>query len=122
MDYYSRFIEIALLVKTTAAEVIGHTKRIFTIHGIPEIVVSDNGPQFASEAYRDYARKYQFKHINISPYYPKSNGKAEQAVGTIKKLLEKEEDPYLALSTYCNMPLQVGYTPSGFLMGRKWGH
>ena len=53
VDYYSRYIEIALLNRTTADEVIRHTKSVFSRHGIPEVVVSDNGPQFSSEAYAE---------------------------------------------------------------------
>ena len=63
VDYYSRFIEIAQLKRTTAEEVIVHTKSIFTRHGVPEIVVSDNGPQYSSEAYAKFAQEFQFEHI-----------------------------------------------------------
>ena len=91
VDYYSRYIEIARLKSTNADEVITHTKSIFARHGIPEVVLSDNGPQFASAAYRQFAENFQFEHITSSPYYPQSNGEAERAVGTIKSLLKKKE-------------------------------
>ena len=55
VDYYSRYIEVAVLTRTTAEEVIRHTKSIFSRHGIPEVVISDNGPQFSSEAYATFA-------------------------------------------------------------------
>ena len=89
MDYYSRFIEIALLSRPTTAEVINHLKSIFARHGIPEIVVSDNGPQYSCEAFAEFAREYQFQHVTSSPGYPQSNGEAERAVKTIKSLLKK---------------------------------
>jgi len=47
VEYYSRFIEIAKLTSTTATSVISHLKSIFSRHGIPETVVSDNGPQYS---------------------------------------------------------------------------
>ena len=119
VDYYSRYIEIALLKQTTAEEVIKHTKSIFARHGIPEVVVSDNGPQYSSKAYADFAKEYQFKHVTSSPYHPQSNGEAERAVGTIKSLLKKEKDPYLAILSYRSTPLQNGYCPSKLLMSRK---
>ena len=99
VDYYSRYIEIARLNRQTA-EVINHTK------SIPEIVISDNGPQFGSEAYRQFAQDFQFEHITSSPYFPQSNGEAERAVGTIKNLLKKKDDPYLALLAYRATPLE----------------
>ena len=49
-------------------------------------------------------------------YYPQCNGEAERAVGTVKRLLDKESDPYL---TYRSTPLQIGYSPSELLMCRK---
>ena len=38
IDYYSRYIEIAKLNRTTAGEVVTHCKSIFARHGIPEVV------------------------------------------------------------------------------------
>ena len=83
-----------------AEEVILHTKSIFARHGIPEVVVSDNGPQYSSEAYANFARKFRFEHITSSPHYPQSNGEAERAVQTVKNLIKKDGDPYLALLSY----------------------
>ena len=56
VDYYSRWIEVAKLAKATAAEVVRHTSSIFARHGIPELVISDNGPQYTAEC---YAHKYK---------------------------------------------------------------
>ena len=118
VDYYSRYVEIAKLQRTTAEEVIAHTKSIFACHGIPEVVISDNGPQFTSQAYAQQAESYQFHHITSSPYFPQSNGEAERAVATVKSLLNKSADPYLALLTYRSTPLTNGYSPSELLMSR----
>ena len=76
VDYYSRYIEVARMNRTTAEDVILLTKGIFARHGIPEVVVSDNGPQYSSEAYAEFARHYQFEHVTSSPRYPQSNGEA----------------------------------------------
>ena len=56
IDYYSQFIEIAQLKRTTAEEVIQHTKSIFARHGIPESVILDNGPQYSADAYKQFAK------------------------------------------------------------------
>ena len=63
VDYFSRYIEIAKLVGATAVEIISRTNSIFTRHGIPEVVMSDNGPQFSAEIYSKFASNYQFKHV-----------------------------------------------------------
>ena len=53
IDYYSCFIEIAQLTGSSSAEVVRHTKSIFAIHGILEVVVSDNGPQYTSSTFAE---------------------------------------------------------------------
>ncbi|XP_036001498.1 uncharacterized protein K02A2.6-like [Fundulus heteroclitus] len=119
VDYFSRFFEIAKLSSTTSEAVIDHCKSIFARHGIPEIVRSDNGPQFASVAFQEFAQNWGFSHVTSSPHFPQSNGEVERAIRTIKSLLKKSSDPYLALMAYRASPLANGYSPTELLMGRK---
>ena len=46
VDNASSYVEIAKLAETTSPDVILHLRSIFARHGIPETVVSDNGPQY----------------------------------------------------------------------------
>ena len=55
VDYYSRYIEVSKLCNTSANAVILHTKSIFARHGIPKQMISDNGPQYTSEAFTQFA-------------------------------------------------------------------
>ena len=77
VEYYSRFIKIVKLDKTAAEAVIQHCKNIFSRHGIPEEVVTNNGSQFDSNAFHKSSKEYPFHHSTSSPYYPRSNGQAE---------------------------------------------
>ena len=52
IDYYSRYIEVAKLTSTTSKAVVQHLKSIFSHHGIPKTVISDNGPQFSSSCFQ----------------------------------------------------------------------
>ena len=81
--------------------------------------MSINGPQYAAETSRQFADKYGFIHVTSSPRYPQSNGEAEWAVQTVKNILRKNEDPYLALLAYRNSPLANGYSPAQLLMCRQ---
>jgi len=83
-DYYSNFIEVERINKANTMGVSKALKVLFSRYGVPE-VVSDNGPQFASVDLRVFATKWQFMHITSSPHYPQSNGKAENAVKTMKR-------------------------------------
>ena len=62
VDYYSRSIEIIYLKESTSLFVIGKLKNMFAKFGIPEVMVSDNGPQFGSTAFRQFALDYGFQH------------------------------------------------------------
>ena len=119
VDYYSRWFEIRRLNDQSSSRVISVLKELFSTHGIPDIIVSDNGPQFSSDAFRLFTTEYDFIHVTSSPKYPRANGEVEKAVRTVKALLRKNEDPYLALLAYRSTPLQNGFSPSELLMGRR---
>ncbi|GAB1602716.1 uncharacterized protein K02A2.6-like, partial [Argonauta hians] len=119
VDYYSRWIEIAYMQTTTSASIVNHCKSIFARHGIPEVVISDNGPQFIAKEFLEFSHYFGFTHITSSPHFPQGNGEAERAVQTIKNLLKKASDPYIALLNYRSTPLQHGQSPAELLMNRK---
>ena len=76
VDYYSRYPEVIQLTATTSSSVISSMKSIFSRHGIPRTMVSDNGPQYNSAEMKDFASSYGFNHVTSSPHYPQSNGLA----------------------------------------------
>ena len=119
VDYFSRYVEVAQMSHTKSTDAIVHLKSIFARHGIPEFFRTDNGPQYSGRVFADFAAEYGFKHITSSPGFPQSNGEVERAVQTVKNLLKKASDPYLALLAYRATPLQSGYSPAQLLMGRR---
>ena len=119
VDYYSRWIEVARLASTTSAGVINHLKSIFAKYGIPEVVVSDNGPQYSSTAFSQFAHDYNFTHSTSSPIHPEGNGLAERSVRTVKDLYKPTKDSYAALLAYRTTPLEHGFSPARLLMGRQ---
>ena len=59
---------------------------------IPEVMRSDNGPQYSSSTFKKYVKDWRFQHITSSLEYPKCNDLAENTVQAIKSLLEKAKD------------------------------
>lgn len=48
VDYFSKFLEITTLRDTTSCSGIIAVKSMFARHGIPDVVISDNGPRYVS--------------------------------------------------------------------------
>ena len=93
MDYYSRFIEISILLTSQkSSETIRLLKSIFARQGIPHILRSDNGPKFVSTEFDEFSKEYSLTHVASSQEFPQANGRAERAVQTIKNALKKEKD------------------------------
>lgn len=123
-DYYSNYAEVARVTASTSKSIIKELKEIFARFGIPDVLVTDNGPQFASTEFSVFARTWGFDHVTSSPTYPQSNGKAENAVKMIKRLFKKckesGQSEFLALLDWRNTPTEgVGTSPAQRLMGRR---
>lgn len=118
VDYYSRYFEIFKLQNTTSQSIISKLQESFSRNGIPEKVVSDNGPQYSSHEFRDFAL-----HRTSSPRYPQSNGLAERTVQTAKRLLIKSKkgghNIFMSFLAYRSTPLSIGLSPSQLLMSRR---
>lgn len=98
-DYYSRYVQILHMKTTTGTHVSRKLKAICARYGIPDVVVSDNGPQFTSTDFQYLACELDFEHVTSSPHNAQGNGHAERAVQTAKRIL-KQKDPLIALM--CN--------------------
>ena len=103
---------------------INHIKPQFARYGIPEIIVSDKGPEFSGREFAEFAKQYGFKHVTLSPRYPQCNGFAERAVQTAENILKKAKlegkDFQLGLLAYRNTPIEeIGLSPAQMLMGRR---
>ena len=79
-DYLSDFFELDNLRSTTSVSVIRKLKTHFARHGIPEQLVTDNGPQFSLSDFLKFSSEWDFDHCTSSPHCSQSNGKAESAV------------------------------------------
>ena len=124
-DYYSKFPVVRKMPNQfTSGVIIGATKQIFSEYGIPRRVISDNGPQYSSCMYRDFAKEWCFDHVTSSPRYPQSNGFVERQVRTVKQLFEKARqantDKELALLCLRTTPISSNLpSPGEILMNRK---
>ena len=125
INYYTKmpFIRKIPPSQYNAAKTIALLKEMFSEHGIPETVRSDNGPQFASHQFAELTKEWNFDHITSSPRNPRSNGQAEVAVKVTKGLLTHAkysgQGPYLALLAYRSTPIDAHlHSPAEMLYQR----
>lgn len=109
---------------TKSSKVTRKLKGLFTHQGMPDVVFSDNGPQYSSEEFTNFSCKWEFPHKTSSPGYLQSNGWAEWAVKTTKQLLREAniagQDPYPVILDLCNTFTQgLDTSPAQRLLSRR---
>ena len=84
---------------------------MFSELGIPEILHSDNGPQYASAQFTDFCTSWGITNETSSPYYPQSNGFAESCVKSVKHALQCAKysgaDPHLVFLVLWATPINT---------------
>ncbi|UYV63361.1 K02A2.6-like, partial [Cordylochernes scorpioides] len=122
-DRYSGYPEVFALNPPTAINVKNKLRETFARFGIPETMMSDNGPPFCSEIMTDFCIKWGIKQLFSSPHLHRSNGLAERNIQTIKNQLikcrEEGSDPYLAILTYRNTPKNDRPSPAQLCLSRS---
>lgn len=122
-DYFSDWIEIDHVNNITSHAIIEACKKNFSRHGIPSIVVADQGSQFNSRQFKQFANDWGFKLSFSSPYHHQANGKAESAVKIIKRLIKKttksNDDIWLALLEWRNTINNTQSSPAQRLYSRR---
>lgn len=83
-DYYLHYPETFSLPFTTSASIIRALKAMFSQFGVPEVLCSDNRPQYTSQEFSRFLGEYGIVHLTSSPQYPQSNGFAERMIETVK--------------------------------------
>lgn len=122
-DHFSDFFEIEEIKDLKPCRIVDVCKKIFSRHGIPEKVNTDNATNFVNREMKEFARKWNFRHSTSAPHHQQANGKAEAAVKVAKKILkktrEKNEDFWFALLHHRNTPNNKSSSPSQRLFSRK---
>ena len=68
--------------------IIEFCKQQFSHHCIPDILISDNGPQLKSSEFTEFSRTWQFTLVTTSLYHSQLNGKVESAVKFVKSIIK----------------------------------
>lgn len=99
VDAHSKWPEVFKMKKTTASHTIEIMRTIFARNGLPEHLISDNGPQFIVEEFRDFMKLNGIRHTTSSPYHPRTNGLVERFVQTFKSVMKSAKHDDGSLET-----------------------
>ena len=88
VDCYTDWPDVVHLCHdTTTPSLLMALKQAFCRSWTPDVIWSDQGPQFMSKLFQDFSKEWGFRHATSSPTYPQSNGKAEATVKSMKKII-----------------------------------
>lgn len=126
VDAYSKWLEVKPVSSATSATTIEQLRAIFATHGLPEMLVTDNGSIFTSAEFQQFTKLNGIRHTKSAPYHPASNGLAERAVQTFKESMKKSTEDSLDtriarfLFRYRLTPHSTtGMAPAQLLLGRR---
>ena len=103
-DRLTGWVEVASWqAEPTSSQVIAALRRMFVALGVPVVLRTDNGPQYASSEFKEFLKDWEVTPRLSAPCYPQSNGHAEAAVKVVKKLVlttsaDVKSEPFLRLS------------------------
>ena len=86
VDAHSKWIEVRPVNNATSTITIDQLRSIFATHGLPEMLVTDNGTVFTSDEFNRFTKQNGIRHVRSAPYHPASNGLVERAVQTLETL------------------------------------
>lgn len=113
VDAFSKWPEVIEMTSTTAVKTIEALRHVFATHGLPDCVVTDNGPQFIAEEFKSFLIGNGVRHFRAAPYHPATNGLVEQFVQTLKRaiLVGKKDGRKSGAFALANFLLKYRTTP-----------
>ena len=121
-DYFNKFPYVFPVASAHHFKTITHLRELFAAEGIPAVVMSNNGPPFNGEEFRQFAHDLDFIHTTSSPHFHQSNGFTEAMVKKVKNAYKKTDGfPNAqagALLQLCDTPIMADLpSPAEILHG-----
>ena len=113
VDSHSKWLEVEIMDSITSEATTEKLREMFARYGIPQQLVSDNGPQFTSREFSEFTKGNGIKHTLVAPYHPRSNGQAERFVQTFKQFFKAEGSNSIKQNS------TTGQTPAELFLNRR---
>ena len=90
IDHFSRWVQLAALPRMREEKVMAFSRDVWIPHhGVPRVVLSDNGPQFIAGVLRNLCESIGARKIYSSQYYCQGNSVCESFTVSIFLLSSK---------------------------------
>ena len=124
IDRYSRYPEVKIVRSTKAASVIPRLDKIFSVHGLPHQVISDNGPPFNSTEFARYMDTLGIQFDPTTPKWPQGNAEVERFMQPLGKAIQTahaenkvwQQELYRFLLQYRSTPHSTTQVPPAELL------
>uniref|UniRef100_A0A8R1DRD7 Integrase catalytic domain-containing protein n=1 Tax=Caenorhabditis japonica TaxID=281687 RepID=A0A8R1DRD7_CAEJA len=88
-DSKTKYAEVKLTRKASAAATVDLIEEIFATHGYPDWIVSDNETQLSSHLFKKMCESHGITQKTTATYCPRSNGAAERFADILKRGIAK---------------------------------
>ena len=126
VDTNTKWVDIHVVNSSSAEVTIEKMRATFATLGLPQILVTDNGPQFTSVQFAQFTKNNGIKHVTSLPYHPSTNGLAERTVQTFKEGMRWQKIGFIEtcvarfLFAYRNTPQSsTGVSPAVMMFNRS---
>ena len=121
-DRYSKYPLVdEIRTAVTSQAVTDRLKRYFALFGRPDEIMTDNGPQYTGQPFKEFVQSWGINHVTSSPHYARSNGFIERSVRHVKPIVKKAlrngNDIHLALLNLRATPVDTNLPSPGEM---KW--
>ena len=125
VDAMTKWVEVKITSSQTSSMTVDVFRSLCTTFGLPDTVVTDNGPAFVGEEFQTFVKRNGIRHITAAPHHPASNGLAERYVREVKCAIKKSNDQSLQLrianwlmKQHTTASCTTGVTPAHLMFGR----
>jgi transposase InsO family protein len=130
VDVCTGFIILRAVADTQAETIAPVLWQLFNDFGFPRILQSDNGPEYTSRVVQAIVRLSGVEHRHITPYQPRTDGKVERNIGTVKQIIKKHLHgvfsswpafvPWAQSCVNNKITQLTGSTPFALMFGRRF--
>jgi hypothetical protein len=124
VDRYTKYPLVDLMSKTASSQQVADKIKMYcAIFGRPDEIMTDNGPQYSGQAFKQFVKTWNIVHTTSSPLYARSNGFIERHIKHIKPIIKKtlrdKEDIQITLLNLRATPIDSKVaSPAELLFGR----